>query len=65
MAENTVERTVTTHVVGVGDDAIDYLDQPAPDPAMFRMSSVDDGTRTNPPVTDFPSHHAGFTDQPG
>jgi pimeloyl-ACP methyl ester carboxylesterase len=94
----------------------DYLAQPAPDPAMFGMSSVDDGTRTNPllrnmpaiieyrvdvealrargdrlviaagvesgetmaargarttaaaigvPVTDFPSHHAGFTDQPG
>ena len=94
----------------------DYLDGPAPDPAMFGMSAVDDGTRTNPllrnmpaiieyrvdvdalrhlgrrlviaagvesgetspargaravaaalglPVTDFPSHHAGFTDQPG
>lgn len=93
-----------------------YLDQPAPDPAMFGMSAVDDGTRTNPlmrnmpatlayridvealrglgdrlviaagvesgdtlpargarvvaaavgtTVTDFPSHHAGFTDQPG
>jgi len=94
----------------------DYLDQPAPDPAMFGMSPQDDGTRTNPllrnmpaiieyridvgalrargdrlviaagiesggtmaargartaaaaigvPVADFPSHHAGFTDQPG
>ena len=94
----------------------DYLEQPAPDPAMFGMSAVDDGTRTNPlmrnmpatieyrvdpdalrrlgdrlvlaagvesgetipargartvaerlgvAVTDFPSHHAGFTDQPG
>ncbi len=93
-----------------------YLDQPAPDPAMFGMSAEDDGTRTNPlmrnmpativydvdagrlltlgdrlviaagvesgdtlpargargvaavldrPVADFPSHHAGFTDQPG
>jgi pimeloyl-ACP methyl ester carboxylesterase len=90
----------------------DYLDRPAPDPANFGMSDVDDGTRTNPlirnmpalneyridvdalrrlgervviavgvesgeemaarggravadqlglPVTDFPSHHAGFT----
>ncbi len=94
----------------------DYLDQPAPDPAMFGMSPEDDGSRTNPllrnmpatvayridvdalralgerlviaagvesgdtlaargargvaaaigrPVTDFPSHHGGFTDQPG
>jgi len=94
----------------------DYLSHPAPDPAMFGMSSEDDGTRTNPllrnmpetlahridvdglralgerlviaagvesgdtlaargargvaaavgrPVADFPSHHAGFTDQPG
>lgn len=93
-----------------------YLDAPAPDPAMFGMSSDDDGARTNPlmrnmPATlayridvdalralgerlvvavgvesgdtlaarggravaaavggrmaDFPSHHAGFTDQPG
>jgi pimeloyl-ACP methyl ester carboxylesterase len=93
-----------------------YLDAPAPDPAMFGMSSEDDDTRTNPllrnmpatlayridigalrdlgerlvvavgvesgdtlaarggrsvaaavgvPVADFPSHHAGFTDQPG
>jgi pimeloyl-ACP methyl ester carboxylesterase len=93
-----------------------YLDGPAPDPAMFGMSSEDDGARTNPllrnmpatiayridvdalralgervvvavgvesgdelaarggrstaaavgvPVADFPSHHAGFTDQPG
>ncbi|MBD3941207.1 alpha/beta hydrolase [Microbacterium sp. NEAU-LLC] len=94
----------------------DYLDAPAPDPAMFGMSSEDDGTRTNPlmrnmpatldyridvealralgdrivpaagvesgdtlaargaravaavigqPVTDFPSHHGGFTESPG
>lgn len=93
-----------------------YLDQPAPDPAMFGMSPEDDGTRTNPllrnmpatlayridvdalrslgdrlvvavgvesgdtlparggravaaavgtSVTDFPSHHGGFTEQPG
>lgn len=97
----------------VGDD---YLEQPAPDPAMFGMSADDDGGRTNPlfrnmpsilalcpdaaalralgdrlvigvgvesgdamparagravaaaigvPVTDFPSHHGGFTEQPG
>lgn len=94
----------------------DYLAGPAPDPAMFGMSSQDDGVRTNPllrnmpativyridvdalralgdrlvlvagvesgdtlaargargvgaaigrPVTDFPSHHGGFADQPG
>ncbi|MCW3492897.1 alpha/beta fold hydrolase [Microbacterium sp. SSM24] len=94
----------------------DYLEQPAPDPAMFGMSAADDGTRTNPllrnmpaiieyaidveslrslgdrlvvaagvesgdtfaargaravaahlgvRVTDFPSHHGGFTEQPG
>ncbi|GAA1920963.1 alpha/beta hydrolase [Microbacterium aoyamense] len=94
----------------------DYLDGPAPDPAMFGMSAQDDGGRTNPllrnmpalieyeidagalrelgdrviiavgvesrdemaarggrsvaaaigrPVTDFPSHHAGFTSQEG
>lgn len=94
----------------------DYLDRPAPDPALFGMSAEDDGTRTNPlfrnmpsiiadppdldalrrlgdrlvigagltsgetmparaaraltaevgiPVTDFPSHHGGFMDQPG
>lgn len=94
----------------------DYLDRPAPDPAMFGMSGDDDGSRTNPlfrnmpaiieyridvdrlralgdrvviaagvesndemaargarsvaaalgrPVTDFPSHHGGFTSQPG
>ncbi|GAA5201125.1 alpha/beta hydrolase [Microbacterium jejuense] len=94
----------------------DYLDQPAPDPAMFGMSSEDDGGRTSPllrnmpatvdyridvdalqamgdrlvlaagaesgetfaargarsvaeavgrPVAEFPSHHAGFTENPG
>ncbi|MGN8553734.1 UNVERIFIED_CONTAM: alpha/beta hydrolase [Microbacterium sp. SLM126] len=94
----------------------DYLEQPAPDPAMFGMSAADDGTRTNPllrnmpatieyaidveslrrlgdrlvvaagvesgdtfaargarsvaaelgvTATDFPSHHGGFTVQPG
>ncbi|MFC8681858.1 alpha/beta hydrolase [Microbacterium ureisolvens] len=94
----------------------DYLERPAPDPAMFGMSGDDDGSRTNPllrnmpalntyeidvaalrergdrlviaagvesgdslaargaravaaavgrPVTEFPSHHGGFMDQPG
>lgn len=94
----------------------DYLERPAPDPAMFGMPAADDGTRTNPllrnmpatieyridvdalralgdrlviaagvesgdtfaargaravaaalgvPVADFPSHHGGFTEQPG
>lgn len=93
-----------------------YLDQPAPDPAMFGMPGDDDGSRTNPlfrnmpaiieyvvdaealrgfgdrlviaagvesgegmparcaravaaelglPVTEFPSHHGGFTDDEG
>jgi len=94
----------------------DYLDAPAPDPAVFGMSAEDDGSRTSPlmrnmpalidhrpdadrlramgdrlviaagtasgdtmaargaralagalgrPVADFPSHHSGFTDEPG
>lgn len=94
----------------------DYVDAPAPDPAMFGMPAVDDGARSNPlfrnmpsilnhapdvtalrahgdrlvigvgvesgdtmparagrsvadavgiAVTDFPSHHGGFTSQPG
>jgi pimeloyl-ACP methyl ester carboxylesterase len=33
----------------------DYLAQPAPDPAMFGMSSEDDGTRTNPLVRNMPA----------
>lgn len=94
----------------------DYLDRPAPDPAMFGMPAEDDGSRTNPlfrnmpalieygidvetlramgdrlivavgaesndemaargarsvaaavgqPIVVFPSHHGGFTSQPG
>lgn len=94
----------------------DYLHRPAPDPAMFGLSTGDDGSRTDPlfrnmpaviayqpdvdvlqdlrdrltiavgvesgdtmaaragrsvaaalgiPATDFPSHHGGFTEQPG
>jgi pimeloyl-ACP methyl ester carboxylesterase len=33
----------------------DYLDQPAPDPATFGMSSHDDGTRTNPLMRNMPA----------
>jgi pimeloyl-ACP methyl ester carboxylesterase len=33
----------------------DYLDQPAPDPAMFGMSGDDDGTRTNPLLRNMPA----------
>lgn len=32
-----------------------YLQQPAPDPAMFGMSAVDDGVRTNPLIRNMPS----------
>jgi pimeloyl-ACP methyl ester carboxylesterase len=32
-----------------------YLDQPAPDPAMFGMSSEDDGSRTNPLFRNMPA----------
>jgi pimeloyl-ACP methyl ester carboxylesterase len=103
-------------VMRQGELPADYLDQPAPDPAMFGMPTVDDGARTNPllrnmpsvtsyrpdidalralgdrlaigfgiqsgttmaaraaraiaatvgiPPIEFPSHHGGFTDQPG
>lgn len=31
-----------------GELPVDYLERPAPDPGMFGMSSVDDGTRTHP-----------------
>lgn len=31
-----------------GELPADYLDRPAPDPAMFGMPAEDDGTRTNP-----------------
>jgi pimeloyl-ACP methyl ester carboxylesterase len=33
----------------------DYLDRPAPDPAMFGMSAEDDGDRTNPLMRNMPS----------
>ena len=33
----------------------DYLDQPAPDPAMFGQSSEDDGSRDNPLMRNMPS----------
>jgi pimeloyl-ACP methyl ester carboxylesterase len=32
-----------------------YLDQPAPDPAMFGMSAQDDGSRTNPLFRNMPA----------
>jgi pimeloyl-ACP methyl ester carboxylesterase len=32
----------------------DYLDQPAPDPAMFGMPSEDDGSRTDPLMRNMP-----------
>jgi len=33
----------------------DYLDRPAPDPAMFGMTAEDDGDRTNPLMRNMPS----------
>ena len=33
----------------------DYLDRPAPDPAMFGMSAEDDGNRTDPLMRNMPS----------
>jgi pimeloyl-ACP methyl ester carboxylesterase len=33
----------------------DYLDQPAPDPAMFGQSSEDDGSRDNPLIRNMPA----------
>lgn len=33
----------------------DYLDRPAPDPAMFGMSADDDGVRTNPLLRNMPA----------
>jgi len=38
-----------------GELPADYLAQPAPDPAMFGMSSEDDGTRTNPLLRNMPA----------
>jgi len=36
----------------------DYLDQPAPDPAMFGMASEDDGSRTDPLMRNMPDCNA-------
>jgi pimeloyl-ACP methyl ester carboxylesterase len=36
----------------------DYLEQPAPDPAMFGMSSEDDGSRTDPLMRNMPACNA-------
>jgi pimeloyl-ACP methyl ester carboxylesterase len=36
----------------------DYLNQPVPDPAMFGMSSEDDGTRTDPLMRNIPGCNA-------
>jgi len=38
-----------------GELPADYLDQPAPDPAMFGMPAADDGARTNPLLRNMPS----------
>jgi len=38
-----------------GELTPDYLDRPAPDPAMFGMSSEDDGDRTSPLMRNMPS----------
>ncbi|HCB04580.1 MAG TPA: alpha/beta fold hydrolase [Nocardioides sp.] len=38
-----------------GELTADYLDRPAPDPAMFGMSADDDGDRTNPLMRNMPS----------
>ncbi|HEY5222018.1 MAG TPA: alpha/beta hydrolase [Microbacteriaceae bacterium] len=38
-----------------GPVPVDYLDQPAPDPAMFGMSADDDGVRTNPLLRNMPA----------
>jgi pimeloyl-ACP methyl ester carboxylesterase len=44
-----------TLVMYDGELPADYLDQPAPDPAMFGMSTDDDGTRTDPLMRNMPS----------
>ncbi len=38
-----------------GQVSDDYLDQPVPDPAMFGMSSDDDGSRTDPLMRNMPA----------
>lgn len=38
-----------------GEFTRDYLEQPAPDPAMFGLPTQDDGTRTNPLMRNMPA----------
>jgi pimeloyl-ACP methyl ester carboxylesterase len=38
-----------------GEVPADYLDRPAPDPAMFGMSAEDDGSRDDPLMRNFPA----------
>jgi pimeloyl-ACP methyl ester carboxylesterase len=42
-------------VMHEGEVPEDYLDQPAPDPAMFGMSAEDDGSRTDPLMRNIPA----------
>ena len=42
-------------VTGQGELPPDYLDRPAPDPAMFGQSTEDDGTRDNPLMRNAPA----------
>ena len=41
-----------------GELPADYLDRPAPDPAMFGMSAEDNGSRDDPLMRNFPACHA-------
>lgn len=45
-------------VMHEGEITQDYLDQPAPDPAMFGMSADDDGSRTDPLMRNTPGCQA-------
>ncbi|WP_205470918.1 alpha/beta fold hydrolase [Nocardioides sp. SYSU D00038] len=45
-------------VMHEGEVPADYLDRPAPDPAMFGMSADDDGVRTNPLIRNMPDINA-------
>jgi len=42
-------------VMGQGELPADYLDQPAPDPAMFGQPTEDDGSRDNPLMRNMPA----------
>jgi pimeloyl-ACP methyl ester carboxylesterase len=42
-------------VMAEGELHADYLDRPAPDPAMFGMSADDDGSRTDPLMRNLPA----------